>query len=295
MNKPARQIFKDEKLNAQYLREGYVIADLFSEAEVKFLLDVYESNRVDEQETIELTVFSTDKDKKLGISKTLSDLYEKKFKDILISYETLYAGYAVKRKGKSNESKLHRDPAFTDEINYFAVTLFIPLCDVDETNGALSIIPRSHHFLCGIRGRGVREYQFNTDAGRIENAFGKMFKMKKGQVLFYDPALLHFSAKSDAEAPRITANGILVPSEIKPINYYLNNKTGEVEVYEIDKQFIPSQMSGIFVDGVKNYPLKSTIKNFTVKNVGFDEFKKEYNRMNPTGIKYYLRKILNRT
>jgi phytanoyl-CoA hydroxylase len=86
--------------------------------------------------------------------------------------------------------------AHTDEL----VTCFIYLDDADEINGCLHVIPGSH------LGKPMLPFKegsrFEIDPAHIDVARSVPVPLKAGEMIYFDPYLLHFSDLNRSQSPR---------------------------------------------------------------------------------------------
>lgn len=88
-----------------------------------------------------------------------------------------------------------------------SVTLWIPLVDVNESNGTVQIIPKTHKL--GILNyeelSNPRRYEINIDAlpkGEVINV-----ELKKGECVLFSQMLVHRSGINSSDKPRLTFQG----------------------------------------------------------------------------------------
>jgi ectoine hydroxylase-related dioxygenase (phytanoyl-CoA dioxygenase family) len=102
--------------------------------------------------------------------------------------------------------------AHTDEL----ITCFIYLDDADETNGCLQVIPGSHigkpicPFKSGSRFEVDPAY---VDQGKIVSA-----PLRAGEMIFFDPYLLHYSDLNRSQSPRRAIIYTYNPARLGKIN-----------------------------------------------------------------------------
>jgi ectoine hydroxylase-related dioxygenase (phytanoyl-CoA dioxygenase family) len=102
--------------------------------------------------------------------------------------------------------------AHTDEL----ITCFIYLEDADETNGCLQVVPGSHlgkprcDFKPGSR--------FEVDPSYIDPTCVVPVPLRAGEMIFFDPYLLHFSERNTSSVPRRTIIYTYNPERLGKIN-----------------------------------------------------------------------------
>ena len=161
-------LFNNKQLNEQFELNGFVIIPLLNDQEVKLLNDAYHSNLFNNPEGFYSTSFSSNEDTKSILSNTINKIIEPKAKDIFNPFKALGSCYLSKSPGEAGKMPLHQDWTVVDESKYDSLTIWIPLQDVNEHNGALEVIPGSHRF-----SNTLRSPFFDNPLSLIENELRK--------------------------------------------------------------------------------------------------------------------------
>ncbi len=102
--------------------------------------------------------------------------------------------------------------AHTDEL----ITCFIYLDDADATNGCLHVIPGSH------QGKAIYPFaaggHFEIDPAYIDRDKIVPVPLKAGEMIFFDPYLLHFSDLNHSRVPRRAIIYTYNPARLGKIN-----------------------------------------------------------------------------
>lgn len=102
--------------------------------------------------------------------------------------------------------------AHTDEL----ITCFIYLDDADEANGCLKVIPGSH------QGKPIHPFKpgsrFEVDPAYIDQNNIVSVPLKAGEMIFFDPYLLHFSDLNRSNIPRRAIIYTYHPARLGKIN-----------------------------------------------------------------------------
>ena len=83
----------------------------------------------------------------------LKRILTKALEEHLIDCKPVFANFMVKNPGDNSQLIPHQDWNFVDETKYDSVTVWCPLVAVNEVNGNLQVVPRSHRLNNLIRGR----------------------------------------------------------------------------------------------------------------------------------------------
>ena len=102
--------------------------------------------------------------------------------------------------------------AHTDSL----VTCFIYLDDADAVNGCLQVIPGSHlgKPMLPFRGGG----HFEVDPAHVDSAKAIPVPLKAGEMIFFDPYLLHYSDLNRSRTPRRAIIYTYHPARMGKIN-----------------------------------------------------------------------------
>lgn len=96
------------------------------------------------------------------------------------------------------------------------VTCFIYLDDADEVNGCLQVIPGSHH------GKPILPFRpgqrFEVDPNFIDPSKIVAVPLKAGEMIFFDPYLLHYSDQNRSSTPRRAIIFTYNPASLGKIN-----------------------------------------------------------------------------
>jgi ectoine hydroxylase-related dioxygenase (phytanoyl-CoA dioxygenase family) len=102
--------------------------------------------------------------------------------------------------------------AHTDRL----VTCFIYLDDADAHNGCLQVIPGSH------LGKPILPFRagsrFEVDPASVDDSRAVPAPLKAGEMIFFDPYLLHYSDLNRSQAPRRAIIYTYYPASLGAIN-----------------------------------------------------------------------------
>src|SRR5258705_9068641 len=206
-----RNIFKAREHNLAFNRDGYLILDA---------LDIGTIKRMEE-----FFLVSTDQDftgwhnslelhspgQKAKIYEFLRHVFDEHISKYIDNYRAITGGFVSKKSDAGSVVNLHPDWAFVDETTYTSLNLWIPLCETDANNGALTVLKGSHRIKQNVRGIGIPlRINFSYDQAA---KYLTLIPMKPGWILFYDPRVIHGSEANRSGRPRTVANLSLIPSE----------------------------------------------------------------------------------
>ncbi len=278
-----RTVFKDKALEGHFREHGYCLVQLLEPSDIKRLEEIYYANRIEEQPAIERTTNTKNIELSRNVNRLAGEVITNRLNEYLLNYRKLLSAFIAKIPGKPSKMRLHQDPTFVDETRFKALNAWSPLVDVDETNGAVWIVPHSDKFFPGFRGQPAKEFEFDAIAGQVMNKLGQMVPMKAGQALIYDASLFHFSFENASGKIRIANTTIVVPEEATPIYYHHNTGLNTLDVYEMGEDFMLRFYSEYLKSGVVEGKLISRVPYPAPHKVSFSEFEERYRLFNQPG------------
>jgi hypothetical protein len=137
------------------------------------------------------------------------------------AYDCIVGLMFVKRPSAvaAGEIHLHCDPTLLpDENRQRHLNIWAPLIDVDETNGALWVVPRSHTVFAPVHAFSIPS-QF-SEIRKTVMEYGRCVPMKAGDMLIFDNRMPHYSQQNLAAADRPAAVLSVVPSGAEFISLF---------------------------------------------------------------------------
>lgn len=141
------------------------------------------------------------------IAEILKPTLDAHFKD----FKNVVNAFVVKLPGEKSEFYVHQDTTALDEFKYSPLSLWIPLNDITEENGALAVIEKTHWFFSPYRG-----VSFGFPFKKINNTIKKYLKpvyMKAGEIMCFDNRIVHNSLANTSNAPRVAVICGIFPKE----------------------------------------------------------------------------------
>jgi len=195
--------FASADLDARFRRDGYVVLDLFSPEEVAAVgaqVDaLYPGERRD---VCHRSNESTDLGYRRELHRLIGGLLDPVVERLLVDHRTISTGTLVKWKGDNSLMPVHQDWTMVDESRFRSLSFWVPLCDVDRHNGALSVLPGSHRVLDGHRPNPGRPPSLPDPIGGVEPLDLEVVPMRVGSCLVFDHGVLHGSAPNTLDEPR---------------------------------------------------------------------------------------------
>jgi hypothetical protein len=256
-------IVKSDALRMELLQNGFFISDISLGKAVDEILNFYkDKHHFENAEGGSFwSIYSKDEAYKRETHAFLEDKLKQVKEHYLGDYKSLLNAFVIKTSGSKSAFGVHQDTTAMDEEKYSPLSIWIPLQDVDESNGCLYIIPYTHNYTLYYRGVSIPS-KFCLLGDSILK-YGIPLRLKKGQALFFDNRLLHFSPPFSNGQQRIAVVCGVMPLEARYINCFLNSDN-EIELLAQEDDFILS--NPYFLDNATQRPINGVL----IKKVKFD-------------------------
>lgn len=235
----AIMIFVKDSDFEHFDRFGYVKTPLLNASEIDALRGLYKSTESESGLNLGFytSIWSDNVAFKArvneGIQKILNSALAKVFK----AYDAVFANFMVKGPGQQSSLQAHQDWSFVEEPEFYSVTVWIPLIDVDKHNGALEVIPGSQRLENYKRARFLNAPFAAHNDYLIEN-YMKSITMKAGEALIVNSRTIHGSPNNLSDETRVAASVVLFPKEAKLKHYVLDEGTeNQISEYHISPDF----------------------------------------------------------
>ena len=145
--------------------------------------------------------------------------------------------FQVKPPSDKSELQIHQDSSVIDEDNDYCLFVWIPLCDVTMQNGPLHFLEGSHLWGNTQRSLGVPWNFEKHDA--LLKAYMKPVTAKRGDVIIFDPAMLHSSSPNFTDALRCAITLTVLRKNYQLVYFFKNENTpkDKIEKYRITEEF----------------------------------------------------------
>lgn len=274
-------IFISELNNKHFLHYGFFIESLLLECEVKELYDYLVSIDLKYNEGFNISFSHNDPKVRKEIDEFIKSKLLGKIDVIARNYNIFCAGLALKKNGKDSCFFLHTDDSICDEDNNIPFSIWIPLVDVNRTNGCLAVVAGSHKYTSV-----YRSTPFNEPILKYKDEFLKEYlidiNIKAGQALIFHPSLLHYSYDNLSGKDRPALIIACLPNNAEPMVVFNNKKLifDKFYFYKLTKEMLytwdwksePDSERKKRVYPIKKIPDKSILNHLKM-------IKEEFNNM----------------
>jgi ectoine hydroxylase-related dioxygenase (phytanoyl-CoA dioxygenase family) len=234
-------VLKNGKLQNELNESGFIVRDFLEGNEIKRLQTIFNTlhdNRSDIPfDKLYTCQHNSDANYRecmnAEIEAVLAPVIAKHFNDI----KNTVCTYQIKGIGDNSELYPHQDWNFTREDEGFRTyTLWISLIDSDETNGTLAVLPGSHLRLTNVRGAKIDPIFSGMQNETIP--YLSPLKIKAGQLVLFDSALLHYSSANNSNDIRVSVMTNIIPEQAKVCLYFGKEDSPELaEEYLVPDDF----------------------------------------------------------
>jgi len=254
-NRSPRPIFQTKSNEAAFFDKGYFTTQLLSDEQVASCLHIIKSLEASISEgkynSLEVMEDGHRKQIKVELENIIGDTILKFFLD----YKFIGFNAAVKKESGDTEFLVHIDDIHVNEAEANSVNVWIPLVDVDESNGALYMVPNSHKLPQPVRGIGL-PFAFADKAHLIEKHKISL-NLKAGEAIIFHTKMIHGSPinESGKERPAIITG--LIPAESEPIVFLKHDELsgGMVEKFHAPQEFYWNLTFDKKPDGFRSFGL----------------------------------------
>jgi hypothetical protein len=238
-----RKIFNDPTIEKEFKRQGYVILNLFEKSEfdqvkqLYFKLDGVKGTAGTNKNSYELSFFDKNIDEKRKKSDAVYQFLKSKIDSVLDQYSPIMVNLFSKEKD-TGEVPIHQNWTFVDEDKYTSVSFWMPLQNVNRTNGTLEVVPGSHKDLAKYRGPSI-PWVFDELNTLMKEEYMVPLELNEGQIAVLDDSIIHYSSDNNTEVPRRAIQVILQPNDSPLIHCYKakNDPANTVNIIEIKPDY----------------------------------------------------------
>jgi len=242
-----RKIFKDDDLDTQLKSEGYVlIQEFFDDNRLSELRKVFEGVEQWDGRSFFTTQWLEDKKQKSAIHNELKLKLSNRLRELLVSYRDIFSYFMIKKSKDESFSHVHQDWTLVDEEKFVGLNIWGPLVDVDEHNGALGVLPKSHLKYTQVRGTDIPQSFDPVELKNTETLLN--IKMKAGDILFFDHRLVHASSNNSSDTTRASVGTVLIPDEADLLHYYMD--INKITKMRVDDNFL---LKHSFGENIRKY------------------------------------------
>jgi ectoine hydroxylase-related dioxygenase (phytanoyl-CoA dioxygenase family) len=185
---------------------------------------------------IHMTIWHSDTNYKLAVHNKLKEIFNAACERNFSNYRAISHQFIIKRKGEETTFPVHQDWSIVDESKYISLNIWIPLQDVNEKNGAMSIIKRSHNIDRKVRGAGYLFPNYHVVLDGIKPHLTS-YNLKAGEALIFYHRTIHGSPPNLSDEPRVVVQLTVLPKEAPFEIYFQKNPGDKLQVHHPKDDF----------------------------------------------------------
>ncbi len=228
------RIFKDDNRQQQFELKGFVVIPFLSPSETLALSELYSNEIKETPEGFYSTSFSNDTVVKEKLIAGVDKIFDEKIKSTFEAVKKLGSCFLNKSPGPQGEMPIHQDWTVVNEPEFDSLTIWVPLCDVNEKNGAMQVVEGSHRYSDALRSPSLVNPFLDVQTEVRKDL--ESIAMKAGDALIFSQALLHASPQNKSSNQRLVVTYGLIPSSAQ-MYFYHKNELNLVEKYEVEIDF----------------------------------------------------------
>lgn len=236
--KPVRHsFFRDEKMADILHHDGITTQPFLEKEQLTALRELFAEHHDIPKGNggMFYTVYSQDLAYRERMNREINQILKPTLDKWFTGYKNIINSFVVKVPGPASEFALHQDTTAVDEFKYSAMTVWIPLVDVDVNNGAMCVIPGTHHYFSPYRGVS---YPFSFE--NIEDEIRPYLQpapVKAGDAILFDPRILHNSLPNHSDKERIAIICGIFPEDAQFEICYKESPEHPIDIWRQEDDF----------------------------------------------------------
>jgi hypothetical protein len=229
-----KPILKDIQTDKTLAEEGYIVTPFLTNGETSELKDFYYAHHPLALDGMYATAHLPDLQMRMKMNDYIKKVFARAIGKTFVNAEALGGSYIAKGKGQNGTLNPHQDWNIVDEEKYRSFNIWVPLVDLNEHNGIIQVMPKSHTWVRTFRSANIPSAYQKVEKQLWERM--EKLHMKAGEALIYDHRLIHASGENNTDEIRLAAVFGIIPDEATMFYYHKKNDNA-VEVYESNKEF----------------------------------------------------------
>jgi hypothetical protein len=152
------RVFRDEKLQEQFEREGYVIVDFYTPEQCLELEQLYHQLHPKGERGFYPSTFSQDVTYRETVNSEIQRIGGGWMNNNLQDIKTMFGAFIVKYPGPDSAMSVHQDMTLVDETKYTGINIWCPLIDLSDNNGVIQVFtpfPQAYSHIPGLNHTGL--------------------------------------------------------------------------------------------------------------------------------------------
>lgn len=231
-------IFRNEEHQKTFDEQGFVVVPFMSSNTIKNLSAIYKDCYPDGVKGFFSTTFANNVAHREKVNRSIKEECIYRLNELFVDYKIFFSSFIVKAPGKESELIMHQDMTLVDESQYAGINVWSPMIDLDNLNGAIEVLPKSHRFFKTYRGSSIPDIYDNV-VDEVKSILVPQY-LKAGEAIIFDQSIIHYSPPNLSEVERPVINTFVTHSDAKIKICYWDKETygNTVEVFEQEDDFL---------------------------------------------------------
>jgi len=230
-------IFKDEKLQADFEKNGFLKFSLLNPGQADELVALFNSTRNEHATVARLHHTTTDTynpDLIYKVDAKIKEIFLPGLEKILLDFKPLIGSFHIKEPGTGSATGTHQDPTFVDEPQYYSANVWVALHDVDEHNGNLFFVSGSNK-ITSLRVTPTYPSYYQNFSQDLP-AMATQVPLKKGEAVIFYNGTIHGATDNLSNQLRLACTLLICSKSADWILYYQEKDApnNRIERYVVD-------------------------------------------------------------
>jgi len=231
------RVFKDEEHQIQFERDGYIVLPFYDRDEISKLTNIYKRLHPKDETGFFPSTFSSDRNYRIEADREIRRACERSVAAYFQDIKVICGSFIVKSPVPESAMCVHQDMTLVDESKYTGINIWVPLIDLNDENGTLEVLPRSHRIFPTYRGSSIPEF-FADCSDDIKPYMTKLYP-KAGEAVIFDQSIIHYSKANRSDNIRIVTNTYFTHRDAAFQTCYWEESYGDkVELFEQSDSFM---------------------------------------------------------
>lgn len=231
-------IFNEDDLSNQFCENGYVIVDFLKDNHINELLKLYHDLHPNGVDGFYTTTFINNVKHRELVNQSIRKICTQRINELFHDYKLLFSSFIVKAPGEKSELIVHQDMTLLDESKYFGMNIWCPLVDLNDTNGAIRVLPKSHRFFKTYRGSSIPDI-YDDVVDEVKSLLQPLH-LKAGQAVIFDQSIIHYSPPNLSNQERPVINTFIAHKHatIKICHWDKGKHADKIEIFDQEDDFL---------------------------------------------------------
>lgn len=231
-------IFSDPKLQEEFHEKGYVVVPFISQTQIDELFGVYKACYPDGVQGFFTTTFANNIAHREMVNRSIREICIEQIEQLFQNYKILFSSFIVKAPGEDSRLIMHQDMTLVDETTFSGINIWCPMVDLNEINGAIEILPKSHRFYKTYRGSSIPDI-YDDLKDEVRGLMQPCY-LKAGEAIIFDQSIIHNSPPNLSDSERPTINTFVAHKDARIKICYWDRETfgNNIEIFEQEDDFL---------------------------------------------------------